>query len=148
METRYKIIAFCDDLKPAITSNYEFLLVERVMTIFELSSGCKMHRTPGSTKCKFLPLGKWRNSLTQDMVPFDFFTLSDSFLLECNGIVEGVIASTGGGVVESLGRVLDAVDVICINAPTLIGMTLREFAQGRLPLPPSTDLVSTSVFAY
>ena len=77
METRYKIIAFCDDLKPAITSNYEFLLVERVMTIFELSSGCKMHRTPGSTKCKFLPLGKWRNSLTQDMVPFDFFTLSD-----------------------------------------------------------------------
>lgn len=78
----------------------------------------------------------------------DFFTVSDRFLLECNGIVEGVIASTGGGVVESLGRVLDAVDVICINAPTLIGMTLREFAQGRLPLPPSTDLVSTSVFAY
>ena len=77
IETRYKIIAFCDDLKPAITSMYEFLLVERVMTIFELSSGCKMHRTPGSAKCKFLPLGKWRNSLTQDMVPFDFFTLSD-----------------------------------------------------------------------
>ena len=77
LETRYKIIAFCDDLKPAITNNYEFLLVERVMTIFELSSGCQMHRTPGSTKCKFLPLGKWRKSLTQDMVPFDFFTLSD-----------------------------------------------------------------------
>ena len=78
----------------------------------------------------------------------DFFTVSDSFMSECRGIVEGVIASTGGGVVESLGRVLDAVDVICLNAPTLIGMTLREFAQGRLPLPPSADLVSTSVFAH
>ena len=77
IETRYKIIAFCDDLKPAVTNIYEFLLVERVMTIFEMSSGCQMHRTPGSTKCKFLPLGKWRNSLTQDMIPFDFFTLSD-----------------------------------------------------------------------
>ena len=77
IETRYKLIAFCDDLKPAITNIYEFHLVERIMTIFELSSGCKMHRTPGSAKCKFLPLGKWRNSLTQAMVPFDFFTLSD-----------------------------------------------------------------------
>ena len=77
LETRYKIIAFCDDLKPAITSIYEFHLVEWIMTIFEQSSGCMMHRTPGSSKCKFLPLGKWRNSLTQAMVPFDFFTLSD-----------------------------------------------------------------------
>ena len=76
----------------------------------------------------------------------DFFSVSDSFMSECHGIVEGVIASTGG-VVESLGRVFDAVDVICLNAPTLIGMTLREFAQGRLPLPPSADLVSTTVFA-
>ena len=77
LETRYTIIAFCDDLKPAITSIYEFHLVEWVMTIFEKSSGCMMHRAPGSSKCKFLPLGKWRNSLTQAMVPFDFFTLSD-----------------------------------------------------------------------
>jgi hypothetical protein len=72
----------------------------------------------------------------------DFFTVSDDFHSECDGIVEGVISSTGDGFVESLGRVLDAVDVICLNAPTLIGITLREFAQGRLPLSPSTDLVS------
>ena len=77
LETRYKIVAFCDDLKPAITSIYEFLLVERVMTIFERSSGCSMHRQPGSLKCKFLPLAKWRKSLTQEMIPFDFFTISD-----------------------------------------------------------------------
>ena len=32
---------------------------------------------PGSLKCKFLPLGKWRKLLTQDMIPFNFFTISD-----------------------------------------------------------------------
>ena len=71
----------------------------------------------------------------------DFFTVSDDFQAECDGVVEGVLASTEGGLVESLGRVLDTIDVICLNSPTLIGMTLREFAQGRLPLSPSTGLV-------
>ena len=58
IETRYILYAFCDNLKPAITSAWEFLLVERVMTLFEMSSGCKMHRTAISQKCKFLALGK------------------------------------------------------------------------------------------
>ena len=43
LETRYVLYAYCDDLKPAITNFWEFLLVERVMTLFELASGCKMH---------------------------------------------------------------------------------------------------------
>jgi hypothetical protein len=77
LETKYIIPSYCDDLKPAITSIYEFNLVERVMTIFERSSGCKMHRTAESQKCKFLALGKWRKSLLQSQIPFDFFTLSD-----------------------------------------------------------------------
>ena len=55
LTTRYTLTAFCDDLKPAITSIYEFKLVERVMKIFELSSGCKMHRSKESEKCKCLP---------------------------------------------------------------------------------------------
>ena len=75
--TRYTLAAFCDDLKPAITSIYEFSLVERVMKIFELSSGCKMHRSKESEKCKFLPLATWRKTLKQGDIPFDFFTLSD-----------------------------------------------------------------------
>ena len=75
--TRYTLTAFCDDLKPAITSIYEFRLVERAMKIFELSSGCKMHRSKESEKCKFLPLGSWRKTLKQSDIPFDFFTLSD-----------------------------------------------------------------------
>ena len=75
--TRYVLTAYCDDLKPAITSIYEFKLVERVMTIFEMASGCKMHRTRESEKCKFLALSSWRRTLCQDDIPFDFFTLSD-----------------------------------------------------------------------
>ena len=47
------------------------------MKIFELSSGCKMHRSRESQKCKFLPLSLWRKSLRQEDIPFDFFTLSD-----------------------------------------------------------------------
>jgi hypothetical protein len=47
------------------------------MSIFELASGCIMHRSRESQKCKFLPLGKWRTGLSQDMIPFDFFTLSE-----------------------------------------------------------------------
>ena len=47
------------------------------MTVFEMASGCKMQRTAESQKCKFLPIGKWRNTLTQAMIPHAFFTLSD-----------------------------------------------------------------------
>ena len=77
LETSYILYAYCDDLKPAITSVWEFVLVERVMTLFEKAFGCKMHRTAESQKCKFLALGKWKNTLTQQMIPHDFFTLSD-----------------------------------------------------------------------
>ena len=45
-ELRYKVIAYCDDVKPAITTMYKFMLVDRTMAMFEMSSGCKMHRDP------------------------------------------------------------------------------------------------------
>ena len=47
------------------------------MTLFEMSSGCMMHRTAASQKCKFLALGKWQRELTQEMIPHSFFSLSD-----------------------------------------------------------------------
>ena len=43
VELRYKLIAYCDDVKPAITSMQEFILVDMAMTLFEKSSGCKLH---------------------------------------------------------------------------------------------------------
>ena len=56
---------------------HEFILVEQSITLFEQSSGCKLHRDPTSDKCKFLPLGRWRGVLTQEDIPVNFFTLSD-----------------------------------------------------------------------
>ena len=76
-ELRYKVIAYCDDVKPAITTMQEFILVDKAMDVFEKSSGCRMHRDPASDKCKFLPLGRWRGTLTQEDLPCNFFSLSD-----------------------------------------------------------------------
>ena len=76
-ELRYKVIAYCDDVKPAITSIEEFILVEKAMSLFEKSSGCKLHRDPAAGKCKFLALGRWREVLSQEDLPCNFFSLSN-----------------------------------------------------------------------
>ena len=76
-ELRYKVIAYCDDVKPAISTMQEFILVDKTMALFEKSSGCKMHRDPSSGKCKFLALGRWRGTLSQEDLPCNFFSLSD-----------------------------------------------------------------------
>ena len=55
----------------------EFILVNQVMMMFERSSGCMMHRDPTSEKCKFLALGRWKGTLAQEDLPFDFFRLSE-----------------------------------------------------------------------
>ena len=36
-----------------------------------------MHRTAISQKCKFIALGKWKDKMTQGMIPHSFFSLSD-----------------------------------------------------------------------
>ena len=77
MELRYKVIGYADDSKPAITSMAEFTLVDRALTLFENASGCKVHRDPKNMKCKFLPLGRWRNTLQQEDIPCNYMTLSD-----------------------------------------------------------------------
>ena len=69
VELRYKVIAYCDDVKPAVTSMEEFILVDNAMTLFEKSSGCKLHRDPEARKCKFFALGRWRGTLTRKTYP-------------------------------------------------------------------------------
>ena len=83
-EVRYKVIAYAEDVKPAITSMQEFVLVDKAMRIFEKSSGCKMHRDPTTDKRKFLPLGRWRGTLTHEDFPCNFFFLSDH--LDMHGV--------------------------------------------------------------
>ena len=56
-EYKYKVVGFCDDIKPAIITMDEFRIADLGASMFEKSSGCKLHRDPASNKCKFLPLG-------------------------------------------------------------------------------------------
>ena len=77
VEERYRVIGYADDVKPAITTMQEFLLVDKAMSLFEQASGCKLHRDPANKKCKFLPLGRWRGTLSQEDIPCNYMTISD-----------------------------------------------------------------------
>ena len=77
LEERYKVIGYADDVKPAITTMEEFMLVDNAMALFEKASGCKLHRDPANKKCKFLPLARWRGTLQQEDIPCNYMTISD-----------------------------------------------------------------------
>ena len=84
LEERFKLIAYSDDVKPSVTSMAEFFTVDKACSLFEKSSGCKLHRDPASLKCKFLALGRWRGVLEQEDIPLNYMVLSDS--LEMVGV--------------------------------------------------------------
>ena len=73
----YKLIAYVDDVKPAITSMNEFALVDQGSALFEAASGCVLHRDPASGKVKFLPLGRWKGTLTREDLPVKYIVLSE-----------------------------------------------------------------------
>ena len=73
----YTVFGFADDVKPGVTSTEEFVLVDNAARLFELSSGCFLHRDPLTGKCKALPLGKWRKSLQQNDIGLPYLKLSD-----------------------------------------------------------------------
>ena len=81
----YKVLGYIDDVKPAITTMAEFLLVDHGSRIFEKASGCRLHRDPASGKVKFLPLGRWRGTLTQDDIPVNYIAISEH--LDMVGVV-------------------------------------------------------------
>ena len=84
LEERFKLMAYCDDVKPSVTNMSEFLTVDRACSLFERSSGCKLHRDPSEGKCKFLPLGRWKGTLQQEDIPLPYMVISDS--LEMVGV--------------------------------------------------------------
>ena len=43
---KYKVFGYADDVKPAVTTMQEFSLVDKAAKLFELSSGCILHRNP------------------------------------------------------------------------------------------------------
>ena len=77
LRQNFKLIAYADDVKPAISSMQEFYLVDRACSLLEQASGVKLHRNPDSGKVKFLPLGRWRGTLTQEDLPHQYVRLSD-----------------------------------------------------------------------
>ena len=83
-EERFRLMAYCDDIKPSITNMAEFAIVDQACSLFEKSSGCQLHRDPAVRKCKFLPLGRWRGTLQQEDIPLRYMILSDS--LEMVGV--------------------------------------------------------------
>ena len=78
LEERFKAVAYCDDVKPAICSIEEFLIADRGASLFEKAAGTLLHRDPSTEKCKFLPLGKWRRELHQELIPTPYMRLTDT----------------------------------------------------------------------
>ena len=77
MKQEFKLVAYADDVKPAISCMEEFDLVDRACTLLERASGVKLHRNPDSGKVKFMALGRWRGTLTQEDLPHQYVRLSD-----------------------------------------------------------------------
>ena len=79
LSQHFKLVAYADDVKPAVTSMAEFFLVGNACTILEKAAGVKLHRDPSSDKVKFLPLGRWRGTLAQKDLPYkcQYNTITD-----------------------------------------------------------------------
>ena len=54
-------------------------MVDTACNLLERAAGVKLHRDPISEKVKFLPLGRWMGTLTQEDLPkhCQYITLSD-----------------------------------------------------------------------
>ena len=77
LELRYKVKGYLDDCKPAITKMSEFSLIDNACSLFEKSSGCRLHRDPASNKCKMIALGRWKGTLEQEDIPLPYLQLTD-----------------------------------------------------------------------
>ena len=51
VEERYLVFGYADDVKPSVATMEEFRLVDHAASLFEKSSGCKLHRDPVSGIC-------------------------------------------------------------------------------------------------
>ena len=72
-----KQVAYVDDINPLLTSVDEFHVLDKCLMLFEYSSGCQFQRDHISQKCKAMPLGPWKQWLTQETIPLPFLLVSD-----------------------------------------------------------------------
>lgn len=59
VEARLRVLGFVDDVKCALVSAQEFVMLDAAVRHFELASGSMLHRDPTTKKCQLLTLGKW-----------------------------------------------------------------------------------------
>jgi hypothetical protein len=76
LEERFKLMAYCDDVKPSVSTMAEFITINEACSLFERSSGCKLHRDPADGKCKFLASGRWKGTFQQEDIPMNYMVLS------------------------------------------------------------------------
>ena len=76
LEETYKLIAYADDVKASISCMNDFFIVIGGCSLLERASGVRLHRDPASGKVTFLPLCRWRGTLQQEDIPFNFIQLT------------------------------------------------------------------------
>ena len=89
---KYTVVGYADDLKPSADSVEELIMIDKIMKKFEEASGCRMHRTAASGKCKILRLGMWKKTMNRESIPLEYLTISESLdmlgvkLTSCNSL--------------------------------------------------------------
>ena len=73
IESRLKVAGFVDDLKCILRSHDEFKTLDHIISLFENSSGSKLHRDPQTKKCQLLALGRWKQSNS----PLDYMRVTE-----------------------------------------------------------------------
>ena len=66
LEERFKLMAYCDDVKPTVSCMSEFFTIDKACTLFETSSGCRLHRDPAERKWKlerYVTAGRYSTSV-------------------------------------------------------------------------------------
>ena len=116
LEERFKLMAYCDDVKPSVISMSEFFIIDQACSLFEESSGCKLHRDPAEKKCKFLPLGRWKGTLQQEDIPLQYMLLSD-----CLEMVGVELRATWSQTKRANGEVLQS----------KVDTTIRQWKSGK-----------------
>ena len=84
MSETFKVISYADNLKPAMRTLDEINLCIDECQKLELASGVQRHCDSHSGKVKILLLGTWKNSLSQNDIPYSLIRISDK--LDCVGI--------------------------------------------------------------
>ena len=70
------MVGFVDDLKCILRSQDEFKTLDHIISLFESSSGSRLHRNPETKKCQLLALGRW-SAWKQTNSPLNYMKVTE-----------------------------------------------------------------------